>query len=192
MRLNAIAYYADFFLCAFAIMALALCGLFASITAGRMTDLAVWIVALPAGLIAWSLAEYWVHRYFYHEVPILRDLHEKHHAEPEALIGGPPLLMIVIIFTLAWLPLIFVSGPVAQGFTIGVLVGYMAYMLVHHAVHHWHSAPGSLLYALRHHHARHHYRDDDRNFGIITPFWDGVFGTSVPSSASARRRRSSI
>lgn len=188
MRLSAIAYYADFLICGLAILALAFTGLFTSIVAGRIDDLAIWLTALPAGLVTWSFAEYWVHRYLYHEVPTFRDLHDRHHGEPEAFIGGPPVLMIAAIFALTWLPLIFVSVPAAQAFTCGALIGYMAYMLVHHAVHHWSPAQGTPLYALRRHHALHHHHSEDGNFGIITSFWDRVFGTLVLPVGTARKR----
>lgn len=187
MQLNAIAYYADFFLAGLAIVALAAIGIQPTLADGDLTGLVVWAVMLPAGLVAWTLAEYWVHRVLYHEVPVFRELHDRHHAEPDAFIGGPPVVMIATIFALAFLPLVFVHVQAAQAFTTGVLTGYMAYMLVHHAVHHWAPEPGSWLYGLRRHHALHHHHSEEGNFGIVTAFWDRIFGTAV---MPARRRRS--
>jgi sterol desaturase/sphingolipid hydroxylase (fatty acid hydroxylase superfamily) len=65
----------------------------------------------------------------------------------------------------------------AGGFASGVLLGYAAYMLVHHATHHWPIGPGDWLYEARVRHLAHHYREDSE-FGIVTGFWDGVFGTT--------------
>ncbi|MCG6857661.1 MAG: sterol desaturase family protein [Salaquimonas sp.] len=188
MRLSIIAYFADFYFAGFAILVLVAAGIVPAIAAGHSTAIAVWVAAAAAGVMAWSLAEYWVHRYFYHEVPGLRELHGHHHAEPEAFIGGPPVLAILIIFALAYLPLVFVSSIVAGGFTTGALTGYMAYMLVHHAVHYWKPAPGTLLFTLRRHHALHHHHSEEGNFGIITSFWDRVFGTEILPAGKPKKR----
>ena len=58
-------------------------------------------------------------------------------------------------------------------------MGYFAYIILHHAIHHWTVVPGSTLYALKMRHRMHH-RGDDVNFGIVTPLWDRVFGTYKP------------
>ena len=57
-----------------------------------------------------------------------------------------------------------------------MLIGYAAYMFVHHATHHLKIEPGDWLYEARVRHMAHHYRDAT-NFGVSTGFWDRVFGT---------------
>src|ERR1700757_4442850 len=39
-----------------------------------------WWFAAACGAMLWTLAEYLVHRFVYHKVPILKELHEIHHA----------------------------------------------------------------------------------------------------------------
>jgi sterol desaturase/sphingolipid hydroxylase (fatty acid hydroxylase superfamily) len=59
---------------------------------------------------------------------------------------------------------------------IGLMAGYMAFIVVHHAVHRWSLGPGSGLYEAKMRHVVHH-SFNDCNFGVITSFWDIVFRT---------------
>ena len=154
--------------------------------------LAYWQIGLRAapeflftfvlGGIAWTLIEYWIHRYFYHHLPYLSPLHGLHHDKPNAFIGVPSFVSVGFFLVIAYVPIAIFNPVAAGGATSGLLVGYMAYMIVHHATHHWDVQPGDWLYEARVRHMAHHYRDD-ANFGITTGLWDRVFGT-----ARARRR----
>jgi sterol desaturase/sphingolipid hydroxylase (fatty acid hydroxylase superfamily) len=46
---------------------------------------------------------------------------------------------------------------------------------VHHAIHHW-KFENKLFKKLKRHHYIHHARDT-KNIGMVTTFWDHVFGT---------------
>ncbi|MDE3176605.1 MAG: sterol desaturase family protein [Pseudomonadota bacterium] len=134
------------------------------------------LVSFVAGLIVWTLAEYWIHRVLYHHAPLLMDLHNRHHEAPKALIGIPSFLSCGIVIALGYAPFCFFAPVFADGFASGCLIGYAAYMVVHHATHHWRIEPGHWLYRARLRHLSHHYHDDV-NFGIVTGVWDRVFGT---------------
>jgi hypothetical protein len=54
----------------------------------------LWGLALFAGLGAWTLVEYAVHRWVYHRVPFFKKLHDAHHESPRALIGAPLVLQL--------------------------------------------------------------------------------------------------
>jgi len=185
MRLNALFYYADFFLSAALILVLAVCMLMEATAAIA----AQWLAAASLGFAAWTLVEYFVHRVLYHNVPYFVELHDAHHAEPDAFIGAPAVIGIVLFFLLLYFPISVVSVNAAGGVTAGMLAGYMAYMLLHHAAHHWNVPPGTWLYRARHHHALHHHHSEEGNYGITTPFWDHVFGTALVPSRSGPRRR---
>src|SRR5436305_6386186 len=131
---------------------------------------------LVAGLIVWTLAEYWIHRVLYHHAPLLMALHNRHHEAPSALIGIPSFLSCGIVILLAYAPFCLFMPVFAGGFASGALIGYAAYIVVHHATHHWRLEPGDWLYQARVRHMAHHYHDDV-NFGIVTGVWDRVFGT---------------
>ena len=67
--------------------------------------------------------------------------------------------------------------------TAGMVTGYLWYVFVHYATHHFRPRRGTYLYRARVRHARHHHLSDDGNFGVTTAFWDHVFGTALAERA---------
>jgi sterol desaturase/sphingolipid hydroxylase (fatty acid hydroxylase superfamily) len=175
MQLSRVSYFADFVLCP--ILAAGLVA--AALVHGGLPNVGPVLLAVVAGVIGWTLVEYAIHRSIYHRVQPFQGYHDAHHDDPKALIGAPSVIGIVIIFAVVFLPLLPLGLPVACGGVSGFILGYFAYMMVHHASHHWDIRPGTHLYALRRHHARHHYAHDLGNFGVSTSFWDHVFGTAL-------------
>ena len=182
MRLSRLAYYIDFFLSA------ALVACLAGYAASPATSIQIlqWLLTVCLGAIVWTVIEYGVHRVIYHHAPYFRDLHDAHHARPNAYIGAPPLIGIIIIIAVFFAPVVTVSAVAATGLTAGVLLGYMAYMLIHHAAHHWVLTPQSWLYRTRRHHSLHHHNSTRGNFGITTSFWDHAFGTAIETHRPSR------
>jgi sterol desaturase/sphingolipid hydroxylase (fatty acid hydroxylase superfamily) len=115
------------------------------------------------GALAWSLAEYAVHRMVLHDLAPTQ--HRQHHAHPRDRIGTifwPIWLCFAVVYLLA-------GGVVLAG----ALAAYAWYLFVHHCAHHRRDAlPSSLV---RHHNGHHRYAT--RNFGVSTTLWDHVFGT---------------
>jgi sterol desaturase/sphingolipid hydroxylase (fatty acid hydroxylase superfamily) len=76
------------------------------------------------------------------------------------------------------------GAPAAYAVAAGFYAGYVAYDMVHFALHH--ARPrnrfGRFLHQL---HMRHHFEDDTCGFGVSAPWWDTVFGT-----ATSRRKPS--
>ena len=69
---------------------------------------------------------------------------------------------------------------VADGLTVGVMLGYWWYGVVHHVIHHWaNGSSPSYFNDLRAWHMRHHYSPKSGNFGVTTSVWDRVFGTAI-------------
>lgn len=182
MRLNAVSYYADFFLSAAAILILT-GDMATQVGALQVVQL---VASVAVGFTAWTALEYFVHRVLYHNVPFFKELHDAHHAEPNAFVGAPPVIALVLIFALTYVPVVAVSELAASGLTIGLLLGYMAYMLLHHAAHYWKLPTSSWLYRARRHHALHHHHHVEGNYGITTGFWDRVFGTALEPSRLPR------
>lgn len=147
-----------------------------------------WLVVFAAGLAAWTLIEYVLHRVLFHHAPILSGIHEQHHDEPQELIGTPA-------WASALIGLIAVAGPCCAllGFdlgtaaTAGLVAGYLWYVFVHYATHHWQPPRDSYLYRARLRHARHHFQSHSGNFGVTTALWDHVFGTALKTSAPRSR-----
>lgn len=175
MRLNIWTYHADFVLTPLLILALMLKGTLPATIAGA----GAWLGCAAVGFAAWTLFEYVVHRFIYHHAPYFRDVHEAHHGDPQGLIGAPPVLGPVMVFSLFYLPILPIGPSAAEAVASGALAGYFAYMLLHHAAHHWRTTPGTWLHYARRHHAQHHHASDACNFGITTSFWDHAFGTAL-------------
>ena len=185
MRLSAVSYWADFFLAPLLGFVL----VWVAPAPATWTGVGSWLGWVAGGLAAWTLFEYAVHRFIYHRLPYFRDIHEAHHAEPRGLIGAPPVLGLVLILVVFHVPLWPLGEVAASAFAIGALIGYVAYMVLHHAAHHWKTQPGTWLHLARRHHALHHHATEDCNFGITTSFWDRVFGTALRASRGAARSR---
>ncbi len=175
MRLSTWAYFADFVLTPLLMLALTVTGPMPQTIAGA----GAWLGWAIAGFVAWTLFEYVVHRFIYHRIPYFQDVHEAHHGDPAGLIGAPPVVGLVMILGLFYLPLMPIGAGAPEAVAVGALAGYFAYMLLHHAAHHWRTTPGTWLDLARRHHARHHHASDTCNFGITTPFWDHAFGTAL-------------
>ncbi len=176
MKLTKALYFGDFVASPIVIVVLAI----AALGGQDLGAVELWLATLLMGCAGWTLVEYAVHRWVYHRVPFFAKFHDAHHADPRGLIGAPPFLGIGLMLAVVFVPLLLGLGaPIASGATGGMLVGYMAYMLAHHASHHWEPRPGSLLYRARLQHMVHHYHDTPGNYGVTTSFWDRVFATYV-------------
>jgi len=169
------AYRADFVLYGAAVMSLA-AYLLASVPGGQ--GIASAVIAL-SGLAGWTLIEYLLHRFVLHGLGPFSHWHADHHRRPRALIGAPTLLSATLIVMLVFLPAL-VLGSLwrACAFTLGVLAGYLAYAITHHATHHWH-ADSAWLKRRRRWHALHHHRTGrPGHYGVTSAFWDHVFGSA--------------
>jgi len=140
------------------------------------------------GMLAWTFAEYVLHRYVFHwtnetawgkRVHFL--LHGVHHDYPSdkdrlvmPLLTSVPLSFVFYaLFTLA------LGQTVGEPLFAGFIVGYLFYDGTHYYVHHF--VPSSRWGKfLRRHHLTHHFADHDGGFGVSTPLWDHVFHT-MPS-----------
>ncbi|MDB5650401.1 MAG: sterol desaturase family protein [Hyphomicrobiales bacterium] len=175
MDVKKLSYFSDFAACPIAALGV----LFVTLHASAPIHLPVFVAASLAGLIAWTLVEYLMHRFVYHRAPIIRDMHEVHHHQPLSYEGTPPLLSAILIGLFIYAPLLPFGSNVAGGAAVGMLIGYVTYMGVHHALHHLSPLPGSFLYALWKGHARHHYARKEGNYGVTSDIWDRVFRTTL-------------
>jgi sterol desaturase/sphingolipid hydroxylase (fatty acid hydroxylase superfamily) len=173
MRLSTLSYYADFFGSFACVAVLSVL----STSNDTWVARAEWLICLMIGAALWTLLEYCIHRWLYHGVEFFVRLHDAHHAEPNAHIGAPPVLGIALIFLMIYAPVATVNMMVASGLTTGMLVGYMAYQLVHHATHYWRPVYGTYHYRARLHHSVHHYHPELGNYGVTCAFWDYIFDT---------------
>lgn len=146
------------------------------------------IACFLLGLLAWTLIEYVLHRFAFHLTPEPTFesrfkqfmVHGYHHEFPNdrRRLVAPLLLSLPIGVVLGGLYYA-VFGPNAWTMWFaGTVTGYLAYDWIHYYTHHF--RPKTRLGKfLRRYHMEHHYRDSGSHFGISSPLWDWVFGTSV-------------
>lgn len=183
------AYRADFYVYGMVSLALA-----AALLAGPSDPrLLGWAVA---GSLAWTLLEYLLHRFVLHGLPPFKRWHAEHHHRPTALIAAPTVLTAALFTALLLLPAIWWLGAwPAAALSFGLLNGYLAYGLVHHAIHRpaagrrptWFGRRWLLRRCLWH--GLHHRRvvgvatapggppAVPGYYGVSSAFWDHVFGT---------------
>jgi len=145
-------------------------------------------LGLVVGYIAWTLTEYFGHRYLFHTVfplpfglgPRFQFLiHGVHHIypnDPLRLVMPPLLSAPIMLIALTVCRLIF--GPIFAWPTLaGFVAGYVVYDCVHFWTHHGQPKTdfGRLVRRL---HMLHHFRDPARGFGVHAIWWDYVFGTA--------------
>jgi sterol desaturase/sphingolipid hydroxylase (fatty acid hydroxylase superfamily) len=167
----------------FALYALAVVVLASFLVWAGPRDERIQIASLAViGLASWSAVEYAFHRFVLHGLQPFRRWHAEHHERPRALISAPTILSATLIVTLVFLPMLALGNLwLACALTWGVLTGYLAYAITHHATHHW-RADNAWLKERKRWHALHHHRIDPPGcYGVTSSFWDHVFGSARPA-----------
>ena len=171
------AYVADF-----ALYGCVVAGLAGVLAVAGPNGLRASLLALAAaGLASWSLIEYLLHRFVLHGLQPFKAWHAQHHQRPTALLGAPLVLSAGLIATLVWLPAWAWGGPWQAGaLTLGVSTGYLAYGLMHHFTHHGRFQNAWLARRRRWHALHHSSQTAPGCYGVTSPLWDHVFGTTLP------------
>jgi len=138
------------------------------------------------GVFAWTLIEYFLHRFVFHYHPtsaagkrFMFIMHGVHHDYPNdsmRLVMPPSLSLPLAIFfySITWL-----IGGFQYGESVftGMVMGYLLYDELHYATHHatW---QWGWFQKLKKFHMKHHYGDPEKGFGVSSPIWDNVFGST--------------
>lgn len=152
--------------------------LFGMIQGRVSTDVAAVMLWTAIGLIGYSLIEYVFHRWLLHG-SLTRD-HKLHHVEPSAAHAMPFSTGLaahtVMLVTLS----LGIGLDLALCITLGSSIGYAIYGQLHELIHRDPSLARRLTPRLYRHHMLHHRTrsgGDEYNFGVLTTFWDRLFGT---------------
>lgn len=147
-------------------------------------------VALAAvGFLVWTLAEYWLHRTFFHWVPPGKIgekmhfvVHGVHHTWPKDKyrLVMPPAVSISLFFLFLGAFTLILGGELVWPFQCGFVLGYMTYDMTHYYVHHF-TPKNTYLLNLKKHHMLHHHKYPEKGFGVSSKLWDVVFGTKIPA-----------
>ena len=137
-----------------------------------------------AGVLVWTLFEYLSHRFAFHHTPTTpRQLvigyliHGVHHAYPEDAprLTTPVVMTLPIGAAILGVFLLVLGRPGFACFS-GFMHGYLAYDLVHYAIHRG-SLGTPIGRFLRRYHLQHHFAVPHRQFGVTSPLWDVIFRT---------------
>jgi sterol desaturase/sphingolipid hydroxylase (fatty acid hydroxylase superfamily) len=144
------------------------------------------LLGILGGYLLWTLAEYWIHRVIFHFEPedgigarlhwMVHGVHHDHPNDPLRLVMPPAVSVpLAAVFVLAFVGIF--GTPLAWAVSGGFLAGYLAYDMLHYALHHHRQPRTALERRLRELHMRHHFEDETHGYGISAPWWDIVFGT---------------
>ena len=137
------------------------------------------------GWLIWTLLEYVIHRFVFHYEPKSRlgkglhfVVHGVHHDYPNDArrLVMPPIVSVPLA-VFFYLLFAFIFGRFVSPIMAGLISGYIFYDSLHYAAHHFAMRRGIWSW-LKQYHLRHHYQDDHSGYGVSSPLWDYVFGTS--------------
>ena len=158
--------------------------MYQAFTPGGITTSAI-VYNFVGGVFIWTLSEYLLHRYVFHYEPttargkrihfLMHGVHHDYPSDSKRLVM-PPTISIPLALAFYVLYSLLIPAAYVGVFYAGFIFGYICYDEIHYATHH---APlkGKVGLWVKHHHIRHHYRDNGRGYGVSTPLWDYVFGT---------------
>jgi dihydroceramide fatty acyl 2-hydroxylase len=129
----------------------------------------LWVLGSLFGIIAWTFAEYWIHRSILHRW-FYEGNHGEHHNRPLEYVTFP-ILYIPVLFGVLFLIL-------PSWFFTGFIAGYLWFIVMHDFLHH-HDLTNTPRWMQKFSiwHNRHH-KFTHCNYGVTNPFWDAVFLTS--------------
>jgi dihydroceramide fatty acyl 2-hydroxylase len=138
-----------------------------------------------AGVLLWTLTEYWLHRLVFHWEPdhplgsrlhfVIHGVHHDHPNDRLRLVM-PPAVSIPLSALFLWGFTLIFGTPAAFPIFAGFIFGYLVYDYTHYHLHH-HTPNTQLGKRLREQHMRHHFQDHRFGYGVSSPLWDVVFGT---------------
>ncbi|MDN3656071.1 sterol desaturase family protein [Ferruginibacter paludis] len=151
--------------------------------------LALILSVFVAGVLFWTFFEYTMHRFAFHFISenkkikqIVYIFHGNHHEYPRDknrlfMPALPSIIIALQIFLLMYLTgfLLGINKWVLAFFP-GFMLGYLIYGTMHYAIHAW-NPPYKWMKPLWRNHHLHHYKNEERGFGVSTTLWDRLFGT---------------
>ncbi|CAH9097742.1 unnamed protein product [Cuscuta europaea] len=153
------------------------------------------VATLLVGLAVWTLLEYSLHRFLFHKKPrgywgntlhyLFHGCHHKHPMDRMRLVFPPAAAVFIVVLVGNVIKLLtpLVYAPAIHG---GVLLGYVIYDCTHYYLHHGKPLTG-VSHSLKRYHMDHHFKAQNKGYGITSAFWDIVFGTFPPEPTKKSR-----
>jgi len=139
------------------------------------------------GLAFWTLLEYGFHRFLLHaEIrnatlrAVLNATHISHHMaprDPDKILVLPSFAIVISAMLYGVLLAITRDWFDSSAILTGIWMGFLYYEAVHYRVH-MSLTHSSILQHQRRAHFYHHFSNSAECFGVTSPVWDYVFGTT--------------
>lgn len=140
--------------------------------------------AVALGAVAWTLAEYLIHRFDGHGMngrTRFSRHHLLHHARVHWFAPWYEKAVAAVVATVVLgAVLVPLAGAVGAALVTGFVGAFLAYEALHTICHRRAPLTRYGRWARRHH-FHHHFKDPRTNHGVTSPVWDVVFGTYIPS-----------
>ena len=89
----------------------------------------------------------------------------------------PSIILATVVFaSMYFLASLIGITEAVFAFFPGFMLGYLMYGTMHYAIHAW-NPPFRWMKALWRNHHLHHYKEQEKGFGVSSTLWDHVFGT---------------
>ncbi|KAL3739350.1 hypothetical protein ACJRO7_020717 [Eucalyptus globulus] len=148
------------------------------------------------GIFVWTFLEYSLHRFVFHINTnsywwntihyLIHGCHHKHPMDGLRLVFPPAGTAVLCIPF--WNLVKLISTPTTTpALFAGGLLGYVIYDCTHYYLHHGQPAT-DVPRNLKKYHLNHHFRVQDKGFGITSTLWDRVFGTLPPPYVAEKKR----
>ena len=86
------------------------------------------------------------------------------------------LLIFILKLSSEFIFKMLLGSKLLAPFFAGFLIGYLFYDITHYAIHHFNMKSEYWL-KIKNHHMLHHYKEDNKGFGVSFPLWDYIFRT---------------
>ncbi|CAH2041042.1 unnamed protein product [Thlaspi arvense] len=157
------------------------------------------VLMVAFGIFIWTLLEYSLHRFLFHIQTksywlvlvgntihyLLHGCHHKHPMDGLRLVF-PPAATAVLCVPFWNLVRALSTASTAPALFGGGLLGYVMYDVTHYYLHHGQPTKEVPKY-LKKYHLNHHFRIQNKGFGITSTLWDKVFGTLPQTKAAAKK-----
>jgi 4-hydroxysphinganine ceramide fatty acyl 2-hydroxylase len=136
------------------------------------------------GIFKWTVLEYYFHRFPLHQtINSIADMrsHLLHHAFPnlKRKVALGVLDCSVKISLMVAFYALFLNPLSIALIIVGLFMTMILYDFMHYLCHFGAETDIKWIKYMRIYHLKHHYRDQNRFFGVTNPFWDKVFGTGL-------------
>ncbi|XP_018677269.2 dihydroceramide fatty acyl 2-hydroxylase FAH1 isoform X1 [Musa acuminata AAA Group] len=150
---------------------------------------------VSSGILLWTMIEYSLHRFLFHMKTkgywgntihyLFHGCHHKYPMDGLRLVFPPAATAIICVPF--WHLLHLLTAPSAAPAVFGGgLLGYVIYDCTHYYLHHGHPSKHPAKH-LKRYHLNHHFKVQNKGFGITSSLWDIIFGTLPPAKTSHQK-----